>query len=126
MNMSFTFQPVPRDFSSLPYALYRVRQISRDQRENPPFSLSDEEWTEVLKDTKRGVHFQVFSAVAQVVSTDPTRLQALTEASGSYTFSDLEAVKASLKEQQAALNKQLGVKLASVGSVTSLPSVTVW
>lgn len=124
--MSFTFEIKPRDFSSLPYALYRVRQIAGDKRDNPPFSLSDEEWSEHLEDTRIGSTYQVFSAVLQAVSTDPTRLQALSEASGSYTFSDLEAVKASLKESQKAMNGTLGLVQKAAGGITFIPVQAVF
>jgi len=125
--MAFTFELKPRDFTSLPYALYRVRQISGDKRPNPPFSLEDEEWTEHLEDTKLGDTYQVFSAVWQAVATDPTRLESLTEVSGAYQFSDLEGVKASLKAQQDALNETLGVRPTPKPSrgFQSLPAAVV-
>jgi len=107
----FTYSNLPpaRDFTSVEYALYRVRQISRDTRENPPFSLSDEEWVEYLEDTRIGNNYQVYKAVHRAISTNPERLQALSEASGAYTFSDLAKVKAELIESQTSLNVKLGI-----------------
>lgn len=122
--MAFTYPTTPpsRDFADITYALYRVRQIARDTRENPPFSLSDEEWTEFLEDTKQGQTYQVFTAVLRAVSTNPDRLSALSEASGSYTFTDLGAVRTELVKAQRELNKQLGL----TSRARSTPTQVVW
>lgn len=119
----FSYPEIPptRDFKNISYALYRVRQISRDTRENPPYSLSDEEWVEVLEDTKLGDTYQVFKAVHSAVSTNPERLQSLSEESGSYTFADLEATKRGWINSQRELNGKLG--LGSGGSLVSVPVV---
>ena len=114
-----------RDFTSFDYALYRVRQIARDTKENPPYSLSDEEWGEILQDTKAGNTYQVFKAVHRAISTNPDRLQAISEESGSYTYTDLEQVKRELLASQRELNRTLGVAVVGSGW-TSYPTYVRW
>ncbi|WP_159065942.1 hypothetical protein [Deinococcus ficus] len=114
-----------RDFTSLAYALYRVRQIARDTRENPPYSLSDEEWGEILEDTKAGNHYQVYKAVHKAISTNPERLASISEESGSYNFTDLEQVKKELLKSQRELNFTLKIA-APANAVVTVPIYRVW
>lgn len=112
-----------RDFTDIDYALYRVRQIARDVKENPPYSYSDEEWVEMLEDTKLNNTYQVFKTVHLAISTNPERLQSLGEESGSYTFADIEAVKKQLLISQRELNGGLGLRTGT--SFTSIPVIVV-
>lgn len=131
--MSFTYtKPVGEpDYTSLSYVLYKVRVISRDTRNNPPFSLTDEEWLEFIQDSKLitdGFNFiyQPYKAVYLALTTNPERLTALTEASGTYSYVDLNSVKQGLLTAQQEVNNMLGVSRASSSTLVSVPVVRGW
>lgn len=108
--------PLAANYSVQSFALARVRSISRDNRDNPPFSLTDAEWIQFLEETKLPLkgyqlsdYYQVYKAVYLAISTNPDRLSNLSEASGSYGFVDIESTKKSLLKAQAELNESLGI-----------------
>lgn len=131
--MSFTYtKPVGEpDYTSLSYALYKVRVISRDTRNNPPFSLTDEEWLEFIYDSRLMSNpisfiYQPYKAVYLALSTNPERLTALTEASGTYSYVDINSVKQGLLAAQQELNNMLGVSRAASATLVSVPVFRGW
>lgn len=135
--MTFTYtRPTITGYNNLDFCIWKVRLISRDTRDNPPFSLSDEEWTEYLFDTNLrqsdgSYIYQVYKAVHRAISTNPDRLKSLTEASGNYQFVDLETTKRELLEAQRELNLSLGIfqnstQVTKGNFLTSIPVIRGW